>query len=171
MKIRLVVNTNANNLIRLLDTQGGPNAWYLRKISSLFQSFSLGAWNSNTILVNNTVTATGTITFSSVVATDTVTIAGTVFTGSDTPSTSVQFLTGSTDTASAASLAAKINAHTTVGKYVSATSSGAVVTISCIVPGLIGNLITLAISAHGSRSGATLAGGTEGNTNTFAHGL
>lgn len=172
MKMRLVVNTNKNNLVSSLDTQNGPTAWYLRKLSSLFQAFSLGAWNSNTILVNNVVAATGTVTFSAVVQNDTVTIGNVVFTGKDSPSTNVQFLTGSTDTASATSLAAKINAHPTVSKYVSATSLNAVVTLTALVPGVIGNSFPIAISAHGSVSGSGfLTGGTEGNTSTFAHGL
>lgn len=171
MKMRLVVNTNKNNLVSSLDTQGGPSAWYLRKLSSLFQAFSLGAWASNTVLVNNVVTSSGTVTFSSIVENDTVTIGKTVFTGKDSPSTSVQFLTGTTDTASAASLASKINAHTQAGKIVSASASGAVITLTCLVPGLIGNEIALAISAHGSVSASYMASGSEGNTSTFAHGL
>lgn len=171
MKIRLVVNTNKNDLVGSLDTQGGPSAWYLRKLSELFQSFSLGAWTSNTILVNNVVTSSGTVTLSSIAAADTVTIGKTVFTGSDTPATSVQFLTGTTDTLSAVSLAAKINAHAQAGKIVSATSALGVVTLTALIPGLIGNEIALAISAHGSVSATYMASGTEGNTNTFAHGL
>lgn len=171
MKMRIVVNSNRNNFVSSFDTQNGPSAWYLRKLSTLFQAFSLGAWTSNTVLVNNVVASSGTVTLSSIVQNDTVTIGKTVFTGKDSPSTSVQFLTGSTDTASAASLAAKINAHAQVGKIVSATSALGVVTLTSLIPGLIGNEIALAISAHGSVSATYMASGTEGNTNTFAHGL
>lgn len=171
MKIRLVVNTNKNDLVSSLDTQGGPSAYYLRKLSSLFQAFSLGAWKSNTILVNNVVAATGTIAFSSIAAADTVTIGAVVLTGSDTPTTEDEFLTGTTDALSAASLKAKINAHSVLSKVVSASVSNVTNTVTCLVPGVIGNQIALAISAHGSVSAATLANGTEGNTNTFAHGL
>jgi phage tail sheath gpL-like len=121
--------------------------------------------------VTNVVTASGTVTLSSIVQNDTVTIGKTVFTGKDAPSTSVQFLTGTTDTASAASLAAKINANAQTSKIVSATSALGVVTLTSLIPGLIGNEIALAISAHGSVSATYMASGTEGTTSTFAHGL
>lgn len=174
MKMRLVVNTNYNALIRLLDTQKGPSAWYLHKLADLFQSFSLGAWTSNTVLVNNAVAATGTITLSSMVATDTVTIAGTVFTCVASGATGNQFNVGGNDTATAVNLAAAINATATqkVLKSVSASAASGVVTLTCLVPGQIGNCIQMAISAHGSVSGSGfLTSGTEGNTSTFAHGL
>jgi phage tail sheath gpL-like len=171
MKMRFVVNTNRNNLVSSFNTQGGPSAWYLRKLSDLFGAFSLGAWQSNTVLVTSVVAASGTVTLSSIAQNDTVTIGKTVFTGKDAPSTSVQFLTGTTDTLSAVSLAAKINAHAQTSKIVSATSALGVVTLTSLIPGLIGNEIALAISAHGSVSATYMASGTEGTTSTFAHGL
>jgi hypothetical protein len=89
------------------------------------------------------VAASATATFSTVVAGNTVTIGGVTFTGSDTPTTGVQFLTGATDTLSAASLASKINANTTANKLVIATASGAVVTLKALSGGPQGNFITL----------------------------
>ena len=66
-------------------------------------------------------------------------------------------------TVTAANLAALINANTTTNKLFSATSAAGVVTVTCLTPGLIGNLMTLASSSVGyAASGATLTGGTGG---------
>lgn len=170
MKIRLVVNTNKNNLVSSLDTQGGPSAWYLRKLSNLFQAFSLGAWTSNTVLVNNAVAATGTVVPASVVAADTLTIGGIVLTCSNSTQDGTHFKPGASDTACAANIATCINANTTLSKAVVASAASTTVTITCLVPGVIGNTITVAASAHMTVP-AALSGGTEGNTSTFAHGL
>lgn len=113
---------------------------------------------------SNPVAASGTITLASC-ATDTVTIGGVTFTGSSTPTGDEQFETDGTDTADAAALAAKINAHPTLSKVVSATSALGVVTVTCLVKGVVGNFITL--SETGSTitvSGAALTGGTGGAT-------
>jgi phage tail sheath gpL-like len=112
------------------------------------------------------VAASGTITLASCV-TDTVTIGGVTFTGTGSPSTEVEFETDGNDTADAAALAAKINAHSTLSKVVSATSSAGVVTVTCLVKGVVGNFITM--SETGSTitlSGAALSGGTGGATTT-----
>lgn len=120
------------------------------------------------------VAASGTITLASC-ATDTVTIGGVTFTGSGSPSGDTQFETDGNDTADAAALAAKINAHPTLSKVVSATSALGVVTVTCLVKGVIGNFITL--SETGTTitvSGATLSGGTggaQGTATTYSLGL
>lgn len=119
------------------------------------------------------VKASGTITLSAHVATDTVTINGVVFTCVASGATGNQYNQGGSDTISATNLAAAINASVTakVQGYVVASSSGAVVTVTANRPGVLGNMCTLAISAHGSASGATLAGGTDGaQTSTTSYG-
>lgn len=122
------------------------------------------------------VFATGTITLSSFVATDTVTIAGVVLTCVASGATGAQFNVGGTDTLTAVALAAKINAYTPTNQIVSATSALGVVTLTCLVPGTIGNLVTTAISAHGSVSGGgLLASGalatTYSTVNTYHFGV
>lgn len=70
------------------------------------------------------------------------------------------------DTASAALVAAAINAsaNALVSNHVTATSSGAVVTVTSKYPGHAGNAVTLAASGTGvTASGARLSGGTNGN--------
>jgi phage tail sheath gpL-like len=120
------------------------------------------------------VAASATITLASC-ATDTVTIGGITFTGSATPSGDVQFETDGDDTADAAALAAKINAHPTLSAVVGASSNLGVVTVTAKVKGVVGNFITL--SETGSTitvSGSALAGGTggpSGSATTYSFGL
>jgi phage tail sheath gpL-like len=115
---------------------------------------------------SNPVAASGTITLVSC-ATDTVTIGGVAFTGSSTPSGDEQFETDGSNDADASALAAKINAHPTLSKVVAATVANNVVTVTCLVRGVVGNFI--ALSETGSTitvSGATLSGGTGGATDS-----
>ena len=112
----------------------------------------------------NAVKAIGTITLSGHVATNTVTIAG-VQLVADT-----DYTVGGDDTATAANLAQAINDDATLSTLVSATSAAGVVTITALVPGLIGHAVTLAISANGSVSGARLASGSNGQTSTHYFG-
>lgn len=110
------------------------------------------------------VAASGTVTFlGTFVATDTVTVMGVTFTGTLTPTTNVQFLTyaGGDAVKTAQNFAAKVNAHPDVGALVTATTAGAVVTITSKYTGGVGNYITLAQGGgHATVSAGTLAGGT-----------
>jgi hypothetical protein len=172
-KLVLSINTseNSGDITPLVPVAAGAPELYLNAILRLFRKILTGAASASVRVVQGAVSAVNAVTFSSIAAADTVTVCGTVFTGSDTPTTSVQFLTGTTDTLSAVSLAAKINAHATVSKLVSATSAGAVITLTCNTPGLVGNFLTLAISAHGSVTGATFASGAEGSNGTLHQGI
>lgn len=121
------------------------------------------------------VSATGTITLASMVAADTVTIGGVVLTAVASAPTSIQFVVG-TDTVTAANMAATINALPALNQMVRATSAAGVVTLTCLVPGTIGNLVTLAISAHGTVSGSgKLTSGAQSTTystvNTYRLGV
>lgn len=100
--------------------------------------------------------ASGTATCASV-TTQTITIGKTTLTaGTD-------WTVGASNTTCATALAAAINAHATLSTIVYATSSAAVVTITALQAGLLGNYIALASSgAQISVSGSYLAGGTGG---------
>lgn len=120
-----------------------------------------------TVQVNSgdAVSASGTVTFASFTAADTFTVGSETFTCETSgASGNNQFNKGGTDTLSAVAAIAKINAHPNLVQYISATSSSAIITITCIVPGRIGNNIPLAISAHGSVSAAKLASGADATT-------
>ena len=134
-------------------------------LKQLFQDLASGARSGSVDVQTGSaapVAATATITLASC-ATDTVTIAGVTFTGSATPSGDVQFETDGDDTADAAALTAKINAHPTLSQVVSATSNLGVVTVTCRTKGVIGNFLGL------TETGSTItvvafAGGTGGVT-------
>lgn len=175
-KLVLSVNTseNSGDITPLVPIANGAPEFYLRNIFKFFLKILTGAAWASVRVVQGAVSAVNAVTFSSVVAADTVTVCGTVFTGSNTPSGAVQFKTGVSDANSAASLASVINAHTTVGKLVTAaqdSTTPAKVNLTCNTPGLVGNFLTLAISAHGSVTGATFASGAEGNNGTLHQGL
>lgn len=133
----------------------------------------------------------GTIALSSFVQNDTVTVNGIVFTGKNSPDVSnlLQFGIGSTDALTAenirlavqkagASGIKSVNNVTvsrstatltfyyigslTLAASAHATVANKIVEIICLIPGYVGNLCTLAISAHGSVSGANLTSGADG---------
>jgi phage tail sheath gpL-like len=110
--------------------------------------------------------ASGSFTLASVIATDACTIAGVTFTFTSSPTVETDVeVDGADNTADAAALAAAINAHSTIGRIVTATSSGAVVTVTCKVKGEIGNFIAISdADSTITTSGAYLTGGTGGGT-------
>lgn len=135
-----------------------------------------------------------TIQLASFVTTNTVTINGIVFTGKTTPDAGVreEFAIGSSDSITASNLldairrcikpellgvTASVSTDTvTINRVGSITASisangtvtSTIVVVTSLVPGQIGNLCTIAISAHGSVSGANLTGGTEGTEYVFS---
>jgi hypothetical protein len=106
--------------------------------------------------------ATGTITFSSLANNDTITVAGVVLTAKTSGATGAQFNLGADDTAAAANAVTLINSIASLSGIVTATSNLAVITVTAAVPGTVGNGLGLAISAHGSVSGALLTTGSDG---------
>lgn len=140
---------------------------YLRKL----KSGTAAAYVYSTV---GLVRASQTVTCaqaSAVDGTDELTVAGTVLAVEASSANENQFLKGASNSAFATNLAACINAHTTLSKIVRASASGAVCTITSKVPGIIGNLITLAETGNGfTLGGAALAGGTSNETDSFVYG-
>ena len=143
-----------------------------RRIGDFFQSIGIGTRSGNIVCQANGAQAAGVITFSSIANNDTITINGTVFTAKTSGATGNQFNLGVSDTTAAANAAAAINASATalVSNNVVATSAGALLTLTAKEQGTMGNLMTLAISAHGSVSTA-VAGGTDGTVTALAKGI
>ncbi len=112
------------------------------------------------------VAASGTLTLVSAIATDAITIGATTLTASSTPSGETQWeIDGAGDTADAASLAAAINAHSTLSQIVTATSDSNVVTVTAKQKGVCGNAINMSSAdATITANVANLAGGTGGAT-------
>jgi len=122
------------------------------------------------------VAASGTLTLVSAIATDAITIGTTTFTATSTPTLSTDWeIDGASDALDAASLAAAINAHTTVNQIVTASVASNVVTITAKQKGVVGNFIPLSSAdATITASAAFLAGGTGGVTEAstqFSFGL
>lgn len=173
--------SNLTNKLIVLNNVSIANAF--RNIASWFDGVSIGQRSFNGFVFAGVggVAATNAITFSSFVATDTVTINGVTFTGSDTATTNVQIKTGGSDTTVATALVNLLNGiggsglavtpPAKINGIVRATSVAGVVTLTAIEPGAIGNLYTLAISAHGSVTGATFASGADGVITKLAKGI
>lgn len=140
----------------------------------------------------------GTAALSTCVEDDTLTVNGITFTAKDAPTSGskTEFGVGTTDSETAENLKAVVERAALegvaglVGIEVSRstatltfnykgsltlaetgdgiTVANKVIVITSLVGGQAGNLCTLAISAHGSVSGAALTGGTEGTQYIFA---
>lgn len=89
--------------------------------------------------------------------------------------TAVQYNVGFTDTGTAASLAAAINADAAMQWVATASSAAAVVTVSSFFPGPVGNYITLTAATGNTASAATLGSGavptTTSTLNTYRSGV
>lgn len=168
MSITNVVITTVDSAAMVLDQLNPqPNADSSNSLDRLSR-YTEGLANST--FYYSTVTedigatqATGTVTFSSIAAGDTVTIGTTVYTGTNGTPNATQFQTNVTpsaaaDKVAAASLATKLNTWTTLSNV----AGTAVVNVTSKHAGSTSNFIPLAISAHGSVSGATLSGGAPG---------
>ena len=129
-----------------------PDAWaYLRDLSSYFAAGSVGATSLKVTVQDGVVPATATITLSGFVNGDTITVDGIVFTGRTTPDAPTDFKIGASDTITAANFVAVLNAATNpaIECLVMSSSSAAVITLTSLIPGPIGNFQTATISAHG----------------------
>ncbi len=112
-----------------------------------------------------TAQADGTVTITSYAnlvsgTDDVITVNGTAFTAQAGAAVlgEATFQAATSNDATAASLAAQINGHATIGELVVATVVGAVVTITAIDSGWDGNDITLTYTDNDVNVGATLAG-------------
>ena len=120
--------------------------------------------------------STFTLTYGSLVSgTSSVVVGATTLTAQTSPSGQTQWGIGANLAASCANLAACINANTTLNKYCSAavTATG-VVTVTALVPGVIGNFVTTTggtgiVAAHTTLVNG--AGGAETTTVSFSRGL
>lgn len=96
---------------------------------------------------------------------DSITIEGVVFTAQAGAATlgTTTFQAATSNDATAASLAAQINAHTATSVLVTAAAVGAVVTITANLLDYTGNTIALSYTDNDTNVGATLAGLSGGN--------
>ena len=145
------------------------------RLINLISGYASGALESGEIYVSGSSTstlvaasATATLTYGSLANnTDTwvgygVTITCVTGTPAASDATTGQFKKQTDATVSAANLAATINAHPTLLKYVSATSSAGVVTITSNTKGAVGNFLTTHTSAGTGIANAAYSGGLGG---------
>lgn len=103
--------------------------------------------------------------------TDTTVIGGTTLTWVAASANENQITIPATDALGAAALAAAINAHSTISKRVFAVVTGSAtgdVTVYSIVPGTMGNLVTLSEAGNGiTLTGAVLASGAGDEVDSF----
>jgi hypothetical protein len=102
----------------------------------------------------------------------TLTIGGVTFTVATTPSLETDVANGASNGALATNLAAKINAHSVLSEFCTATASSAVVTVVIDVPGAIGNQIPIAEAQAGfTISGAFPTGGASDELDEWSFGI
>lgn len=162
--LTLVIKSNKDTSKLVLSGQRTGN---MQRICNLLNGIKAGVLRGSVVASYSSadpVAASGTITVASIQADDTITIGKTTLTGKASPSGENQFDSDGSDSVVAAAIVAKINAHSVLGKVVQATSSGAVVTVTATIPGVIGNELALA-SSNGGRlavSASYLASGAGG---------
>lgn len=158
---------------------GGLSRVYILPMEDLDLADALDGHESDfyTILISSDFTdaevtasqASGAITVTSYAnlvsgTDDVVTIEGVAFTAQAGAATlgEATFQAATSNDATAASLAAQINAHETIGALVVATVVGAVVTVKAASAGSAGNDIDLSYTDNDTNVGITLAGLTGG---------
>lgn len=149
-----------------------------RNIANWFITVAMGGRSFKGFVFSDGVAASNTVTFSAFVNLDTVTVNGVVFTGRTVPVANTDFGIGATDTITAANFAKVLSGTGSFGVppakvwgILFATSATNVATLTAVEPGAIGNLYTLAISAHGSVGGALFTLGADGTIVALAKGL
>ncbi len=172
--IRIIVQTNALYAqTKLLPIAGNSSVIY-KGYDDFFEELSVGVYRSNINVMTSGVYATGTAVFASVVNTNTLVIGGVTITATSGTPTSVQFKVGATDAATVVNAAACINALSTLNAVVAASPASVgstTLNIACLVPGTIGNLVTITAGGGTITVPSTLTGGTDGNVGTMSHGL
>lgn len=167
-RLDVTVQENANGAISQIQPLKKSPAMILGNIGRYFEGLGMGRVGTSTRVVTTAVAATGSVLFASFVEDDTITVGATVLTGKDSPSGENQFEVDGNDAADAAAFAACVNAHSVLSKYVSASANSATVTLTILVPGVIGNGVTLARSAHATVT--AFASGAEDTPVTLSHG-
>lgn len=175
---RLVVNTDDNaaqvaDLLAPTVAIDGSDAFAInRNWSSYFASVAVGSKNTSTEFSDTLVAATGLITSTGLaVAAETVTVANIVLTAvaSGADPALGQWNVSANVTTQATSIALAINTIATLTNKVTATSALGVVTVTSVVPGIVGNGLALTESATNVAVTA-FASGAQSHTSTVHAG-
>jgi hypothetical protein len=166
----LVVNTNKNTGGKEF-VEPGTNAPYieLKRVADFFEKARRGSFTTNTHVITQEGYASSGVTFNGLTNSAQISVAGLTFTSilTGTP-TNVQFLLGSGDTAAASNAAAAINAYAPAAQLVTATASTNGISITSVVPGVVGNQIGLRGTGNVTELSTSLVGGTQ-FTDAYIH--
>lgn len=179
---RIVLTSDSNGV----NTTGFSNAdapTIFRKLGTLLESCAQGGHNANVRLAYNPVAATGTITVGATGTNgDTLTLLGIVITmkTSGASAASNEINIGGSVTAVANQIVGLINGTTSGSPnswagMVSASNVAGVITITCLIPGVIGNVLLATSKSSTALTithdiGLTTAG-TEGTAKSLTLGL
>lgn len=172
----LTVNTDDNaaqvaNLLSPTVSVSAGNVWEInRNWGSYFHSVTDGAKNTSTVYADTLVQATATITSTGTATADeTVTVANIALTavasGAD-PALGQWNVSGTVGT-QATSIALAINTISTLTSKVTATSLAGVVTITSVVPGIVGNGLQISEAATNVTATA-FSGGSQAHLATVS---
>lgn len=118
-------------------------------------SFQVGA-----VKASATITSTGAAT-----ADETLTVLNVVFTAKNSGATGNQFNVSGTPATQAANIAAALNASSNLSGKVVATAALGVVTVTSVVPGLVGNGLQISDTLT-NVTAAAFSGGSDGTSYT-----
>lgn len=161
---RLVINTNltATQDAANMRLNGTGSYTNVARLVDWLRGFVIGNRTGNMLIKVGAVQATGLVTFTGApTADETVTIGNVVFTAKDSGATGNQFNIGGSVTATALNLATAINASANLTGKITASPNLGVVTLTSVVPGLIGNALALSESMSNTTVTA-FASGTDG---------
>lgn len=136
-----IVLTVADDLEATVDLDPGDSRTALKNLINYLQAM-LGGRKSGTLGIRTGLAyATATLTVSSTgsVNDETMTIAGITFTAKTSGATGNQFNISSTPATQATNMANAFNASSDLAGIVTAEAAGAVVALTSVVPGLVGN--------------------------------
>lgn len=168
---RLVIN-NVQSSTFLKNNFASNSVPAINQVNKLEQFFG-GMANRvypGTISQNfNAVQATSTFTIASTGPTngEVCTIANVTLTATTATTSNNHFVLSTTPTTCATNMAACINASTDLAGIVTATSALGVVTITAVVPGVIGNGIETGVGTFANTTVAGFANGTDGTATTI----
>jgi phage tail sheath gpL-like len=172
-KTLLVITHEESSLTlrQLLDFNANDRKPNLQRLIGFFDGVRVGARGNITVdarmgetAATATITSTGAAT-----ATETFVLNGVTFTAVASGPSANEFVVSATVATQAANIAAAINESTSAGVLnVTATSSAGVVTLTCDIPGTIGNAMTLSETlTNVTISGANFSGGASDSDVTW----
>jgi phage tail sheath gpL-like len=148
-------------------------------VSNLTNLFSRASPSGNQLSIaaiapSVAVQASGTMTGASVVATNAVKVCGVTYTCVNSGAVANQWNKGGTDDLTMIALAAALNADPTINTFISAARTGtAVITLTALQPGTIGNFVPFSQTAGATitcTGSGFLTSGT-GNLSAVFHGF